>query len=425
MNRTFLPGLLIFLLLIMGFATFKPAIVTLAIPLVIYLLAGVYHSSRQVDLVAERSISAERIKTGDEVSVTLTVSNKGSAIEDLLLEDQIPAGLQVSEGSPRRLLSLPAQASFKWTYTLQGQRGYYGLGKVHAVAMDSLGLMRIERDLPTEGQLYILPPVLRLRRVDIQPRRTRIFSGTIPARQGGSGVEFFDVREYQQGDSPRWINWHATARHTQNVFSNEFEQERAADVGLILDGRHQTNYLGQHCIFEYSVLAAASLADTFLSAGNRVGLLFYGRQISRTTPGYGKIQGERILYDLSRLVPGDSQSFLNELYIPRNLFPSRSQLVLISSLIPDDYDTLVALRMRGYPILVISPDPVSFEANKLAQSKNTRLAGRILRLQRNMLFRRLRGAGIRVVDWDTSQPFEKVAKGELERRMLLPRGELR
>ena len=129
-------------------------------------------------------------------------------------------------------------------------------------------------DLPTDGQLFILPPVLRLRRVAIQPRRTRIFSGTIPARQGGSGVEFFDVREYQQGDSPRWINWRATARHPQNVFSNEFEQERAADVGLILDGRHRTNDFGDRSIFENSVLATAALADTFLNAGNRVGLLF-------------------------------------------------------------------------------------------------------------------------------------------------------
>jgi uncharacterized repeat protein (TIGR01451 family) len=424
MNRTFFLALLIFLLLFVGLATLQPSIVALALPPILFLLAGLWRFPEEVHLRAERSLSAERVKTGDEVTVTLTISNLGSALEEVLLEDQVPDGLEVTEGSARRLGSLPAGGSVTWTYTLRGRRGYYGLMKVRATICEHLGLARLEQDLPTDGQLFILPPVLRLRRVAIQPRRTRIFSGTIPARQGGSGVEFFDVREYQQGDSPRWINWRATARHPQNVFSNQFEQERAADVGLILDGRHRTNDFGDRSIFENSVLATAALADTFLNAGNRVGLLFYGRQITWTMPGYGKLQGERILHDLSRLEPGDSHAF-SELYVPRHLFPSRSQLVLVSPLLPEDYDTLAALRMSGYHVLVVSPDPVSFEAVGIAETRPNLLARRIVQLQRALLLRRLRGAGIHVVDWDTSQPFEKTAKRELEQRMILPRGVLR
>jgi hypothetical protein len=36
--------------------------------------------------------------------------------------------------------------------------------------------------------------------------------------------------------------------------------------------------------------------------------------------------------------------------------------------------------------------------------------------------RRLRGMGIHTVDWDVSQPFEQVAKRELERRPAQVRG---
>jgi uncharacterized repeat protein (TIGR01451 family) len=421
MNRTYFLALLVFLLLFIGLGTLRPSVLALALPLVIYLLVGLWRAPEDVHLQAERSLSAERVKTGDEVAVTLKVTNTGSALEQVLLEDQVPFGLDVVEGSVRRLVALPAGGSVSWTYTLRGKRGYYGLRKVHATISEHLGLRSLEQDLPTDGQLFIQPPVLRLRRVAIQPRRTRIYSGTIPARQGGSGVEFFDVREYQQGDSPRWINWHATARHPQNVFSNQFEQERAADVGLILDGRHKTNDLGDRSIFENSVLATAALADTFLNAGNRVGLLFYGRHITWTMPGYGKVQGERILHDLSLLETGDSQNF-SEIYVPRHLFPSRSQLVLISPLIREDYDTLAALRMSGYHLLVVSPDPVSFESAGMAETPTNLMARRIVRLQRAVLLRRLRGAGIHIVDWDTSLPFEKVAKRELEQRMVLPRG---
>jgi uncharacterized repeat protein (TIGR01451 family) len=400
------------------------SIVALALLLLLYLLAGLWRAPELVYMQGERSLSAERVKTGDEVTVTLKVSNQGPALEEVLLEDQIPGGLEVVEGSARRLGSLPAGGSVTWTYTLRGRRGYSGLRKVRATVGEHLGIARLGQDLPTDGQLYILPPVLRLRRVAIQPRRTRIYSGTIPARQGGSGVEFFGVRGYQQGDSPRWINWRVTARHPQNVFSNEFEQERAADVGLILDGRRRTNDFGDRSIFENSVLATAALADTFLNAGNRVGLLFYGRQITWTMPGYGKLQSERILHDLSRLESGDSHNF-SELYVPRHLFPSRSQLVLVSPLISEDYDMLAALRMSGYHLLVVSPDPVSFEAGGMAETRANLLARRIVQLQRAVLLRRLRGEGIHVVDWDTSQPFEKTAKRELEQRMVLPRGVLR
>ncbi|HEY5158277.1 MAG TPA: DUF58 domain-containing protein [Anaerolineales bacterium] len=424
MNRTFILTLLIFLLIFAGLVTIQPPIIALSFPLIFYLLAGIWQAPDRLDLRVERISSAERVLTGNEVTITLKVSNQGKALEEVLLEDQIPDGLVVSDGSKRHLITLSNGETTTWNYTLRGRRGYYGLKKVRATASETLGLVKVGQDLQTDGQLFFLPPVLRLRRVAIQPRRTRIFSGTIPARQGGSGVEFFDVRDYQKGDSPRWINWRATARHPQNVYSNEFEQERSADVGLILDGRRRTNDFNNRSIFEHCVLATAALADAFLNAGNRVGLLFYGRQIIWTMPGYGKLQSERILHDLSRLEPGDSQNF-NELYIPRHLFPSRSQLVLISPLLDEDYDVLAALRLRGYPLLVVSPDPVSFEAGGLPKIKTYLLAMRIASLQRAALLRRLRGTGTRVVDWDTSQPFEKTAKRELERRSVSPRGDLR
>lgn len=418
MRRAYLLALLIFGLLLVGLAAAQARLLAMVIPLAVFLLIGVASLPDALDLQVERNLSAERILSGDLVTVTLTVTNRGSRLGQVLLDDHIPAGLTVADGSSRRLVSLGAAASITWSYTLSGQRGYYSLKKLSATAWDALGLVALTQEVPTDGQLFVLPPVLRLRRVAIKPRRTRIYAGTIPARQGGPGVEFFDLRPYQSGDPQRWINWRVTARYDQDLFTNEFEQERSADVGIVLDGRRRTNEIGMRSIFEHSVLAAASLADAFLHAGNRVGLLFYGRQIAWTMPGYGKLQGERILHDLSRLEVGDSLTF-NELYLPKHLFPSHSQLVLVSPLTGEDYESLSALRVRGYHLLVVSPDPIAFEAASLAQTTTTLLASRIARLQRAVLLRRLRGAGIQVVDWNVSQPFEKVAKRFLEQRQVL------
>jgi uncharacterized protein (DUF58 family) len=66
--------------------------------------------------------------------------------------------------------------------------------------------------------------------------------------------------------------------------------------------------------------AAAALVDTFLTAGNRVGLLLYSQYLSWTFPGYGKIQRERILQALARAEVGDSQVFSDLMYLPARLF---------------------------------------------------------------------------------------------------------
>jgi uncharacterized protein (DUF58 family) len=421
MSRTFITAFLTYLLILAGLAVLSAPLLALAFPLFLYLLVSLWRVPGETHLQVERRLSAQRILIDDVVKVTLEVTNLGAGLEELLLEDLLPPGLEIVAGSARRLVRLPSSRSVTWTYSLRGKRGSYALNRLRVTARETLGLVAVRQLIDTGSQLFVVPPVLRLRRVAIQPRRTRVYSGSIPARQGGPGVEFFDVREYQTGDSPRWINWHVTARHPLGLYSNQFEQERVADVGLILDGRRRSNEFGRSSIFEHSVLATAALSDALLNAGNRVGLLFYGRHIVWTYPGYGKLQGERILHDLSRLEPGDSEVF-SELYVPRNLFPARSQLVLVSPLISEDYEALVALRTQGYHLLVVSPNPVSFELATMDRTEAMLLAARIARLKRIVLFRRLLGVGIQAVDWDTSQPFEKVAKQYLERRPILPRG---
>ena len=266
------------------------------------------------------------------------------------------------------------------------------------------------------GQLFILPTVLRLKNVTIRPRQTRVYSGTIPARVGGPGVEFFGVREYQPGDPPHWINWHASARHQHAIFSNEYEQERVADVGIIVDGRQRTDLLRVgHSLFEHTVNAAAALADAFLSAGNRVGMLVYGQYLHWTFPAYGRVQKERILQALARARTGESQVFSDLGNIPTRLFPANSQLVLVSPVVDDDVKTLVHLRSRGYQVMVISPDPVAYELSALQENEEIHMAARIVRLERRLLLNRLKRAGIQIVDWDVNQPLDRVIKSRLGR----------
>jgi uncharacterized protein (DUF58 family) len=144
--------------------------------------------------------------------------------------------------------------------------------------------------------------------------------------------------------------------------------------------------------------------------------LIYSHYLHWTLPGYGKLQRERILHALSQASPGASQIFDGLQYIPTRVFPSESQIVLVSPVVEDDYSTLVQLRARGYQVLVVIPDPVSFEESflsdrggKLAKG-DVELAARVVRMERDLLLGRMQRAGVQVVEWNVMQPFDQAMR---------------
>jgi uncharacterized protein (DUF58 family) len=172
-----------------------------------------------------------------------------------------------------------------------------------------------------------------------------------------------------------------------------------------------------HSLFEHSVTAAGTMCDAFLTTGNRVGLLVYGQFLQWTWPGYGKLQRERILHALSHAAPGASQVFDGLQYLPTRMFPIESQIVLVSPLVEEDYLPLIQLRARGYQVMVVSPDPVTFEITHLPEEAEVQLAARIVRMERELMLNRVRRAGVQVYEWNVSQPFDQAALRFFGRRL--------
>ena len=366
MSRAQLLSLLIYGLVLAGLTTLQGALLVLALPLLLYLGAGLINRPTGVRLGVERALDAVRVLEGQPVRVRVTITNRGAPLENLLLEEVVPPGLQVIDGETRGVVALGAGDSVELAYSVVGPRGLYGFSDVRASARDAFDLQLHQLVERAGGRVFILPRVEKLPQAMVRPRRTRVFAGLVPARRGGPGVEFFGVREYQPGDTRRWINQRVSARFDEALYVNEFEQERAVDIGLILDARHVTNVLGgNRSLLEQSVEAAATLADAFLTNGNRVGLFIYGGSVNWTFPGYGRVQRERILQALARARIQQSQVFEDLDLLPARLFPVRSQLVVISPLRLEDVDDIVHLRARGYRVLLVVPDPVDFEAQAL------------------------------------------------------------
>ena len=83
---------------------------------------------------------------------------------------------------------------------------------------------------------------------------------------------------------------------------------------------------------------------------------------------------------------------------------------MVSPLKPGDLGPLVRLHSLGYELLIVSPDPVHFEAVKYQRGKYPEfdLAQRMAIIERTLLIRRLKRAGINVIDWRVEYSLDQV-----------------
>jgi uncharacterized protein (DUF58 family) len=407
----------IFGLLLVGMATLQGKVLLLALPLITYLVVAILNSPGRSKIQVERSLSARVVEQDSTLQVQVKLQNEGAAIDEVYFEETLPPGLSCETGELRRLSTLAVGSGLENELTLRASRGKFNMHQVIVDSREHFGLFESLREYATVGDLQSVPEIPRLRKLRIRPRQTRGFVGPIPSRSRGSGMIFWGVREFHLGDALRQINWKVSSRHEQSLYTNEFEVERIADVGLILDARTSANMtLGHETLFEHSVLATAALAEAFLEDGHRVSMLIYGYGVERVYPGYGKIQRERILHALAGAETGSNYALENFRYLPTRLFPAQSQLVVVSPLNQRDHGAFVRLRKSGYEVLLVSPNPVEFEARAFEDSALLHQARRLARLERDLSLRRLTRLGIQVVDWSVDQPLEKAVQAALGRQ---------
>lgn len=404
----------------------------LAMPLLVYLAVGYVFApvvpappeddsavervplASEVNLSLTRHLSVPRIRTGQPVELELSLTNTGSAFDELCVSGGLPPGVVLLEGPEEAVLALAPGESVLVKQVLQARRGEFEFPVLPVQISEAFGLFSVERELYAGARLVAEPHGESPRSLPLRPPQTRGFAGPVLARQGGRGTDFFTVREYQPGDSLRQVNWKATSRAPRAIYTNMFEQQRIADVGIILDAREHSGLHGKlGNLFEYSVRAAVTLTEPILKAGNRLGLLVYGPGMESVFPGYGKVQQRRILRALSRAGSGHNFALETLAHLPTRFFPAGSQIILISSLQPEDPPQVAHLVSLGYGVLVISPDPLVFEAPDATEAD---LAWRVARAERAFSLQRLERAGVRVLNWDVRQPLAPLLQVALRRR---------
>jgi len=415
-KKTFLLVFILCGLFIAALVARNGNLLLLAMPFLVYLLVGLIQAPGELTLISERTMDKASIVAEQAVDARVFIKNSGKGLANLHLKDTLYPSMIVLEGQEWQRLSLGAGETTELNYRFTVGRGVYSWKSVHAGASDPFGLFDLEYEIPAFGEILVLPAPMKTRAAMLKPRFTLHAPGPNPARLAGSGTDFWGIREYRPGDSLRQLNWRLKARHPQKMFTNEYEREEIADFGLILDTRKFSNADAmEEALFEYSVSAAASLSESFLKNGNRVSLLVYGRPINTVFPGYGKKHLNILLRILAQAKLGAYVPFNYLEYFPARLFPTRSVIVIFSTVHPRDLDVYTRLRAYGYEVLLISPDPVEYAARLLPSSELNTLAFRAARIERVVLLKRLLKLGVKVVDWQINNPLETVVHETLDR----------
>jgi uncharacterized protein (DUF58 family) len=409
--KTLTLWLMIWVLLLAALLSRNSDLAWLALPFLIYLGTGLLQAPTRhsVRLQAVRTLKKTAAGQADarQIEVQVTVSNQGAPIPNLTLEDVLPAGAQLCAGKTGLRAALPGGADTLLSYSICDSRGSYAWETIRARVCDPFDLFSLELALPARAAMQVQPEYAQYRRLPLRPRGTLHSPGSIPARLGGNGVDFWGVREYQPGDSLRWLDWRLAARHPNPLFTREFEQEEIADIGLILDARQKTDVprpAGGDSLFEHSVSAAASLAEAFLHEGHRMSLLSINGSTQAVFPGYGKVQLNRMLRFLAQIKPGANNQADSLEFLPVHMFSSHALLVVISSLTQNDWPLFPRLRACNYQVLLVSPNPYDFVAQMFGEDRLSRMALRAARLEHQLLLRDIAALQIPVIDWHVSQP---------------------
>ena len=410
--------------LAIGLLAKRPSLLMLAAVAVAFTAYPQLTDSPDPMVEIERRVAPESPDANELIEVKTTLRNAGDeTLYDLRLVDGVPPMLSVEDGSPRRGTALRPGGETTIEYSMRARRGTHRFRPTIVLARDASGATEIETTVVEETTIECGS------RVPEVPLRglSRHRSGRLVTDDGGRGLEFHRVKEYERGDSTSRIDWRRYAR-TGEFISMEFRKEQLADVVLCVDARevaYRASTEDEPHAVAHATDAAERIADTLFETDHRVGLAAVGRELCWLPPGSGRdhaVRFGRLLAThegLSVIPPRETEPAIvsdgersdttidgagdrgaERSEIDRQLSTILTQLhgrtqVFFLTPLCDDESSRIAQRLEhsGCAVTVLSPDVTTDET----------VGGRLARIERQNRLASLHGSGVPTVDWDPDE----------------------
>jgi uncharacterized protein (DUF58 family) len=141
--------------------------------------------------------------------------------------------------------------------------------------------------------------------IELRTRRlvTSLFSGEYRSVFRGQGIEFSEVRAYEQGDDFRAIDWNVSAR-MGTPYVKTFEEERELTLLLVVDRSGSVEFGRPRQKADLAVEVAAVLALAAARQNDRVGAVLFASGIDEVVPPRkGRPHALRVIRDVIAYQP--------------------------------------------------------------------------------------------------------------------------
>ena len=190
-----------------------------------------------------------------------------------------------------------------------------------------------------------------------------LFTGEYRSVFRGQGIEFAEVREYQQGDDFRAIDWNVSAR-MGHPFVKTFMEERELTLLLIVDQSGSLHFGRPYTKAGLAVEVAAVLALAAARHNDRVGaLLFADTPEYVVRPAKGRAHALRVIRDLVAFAPrGRGTNLGGALRYAAKLLRHRAIVVVLSDFRAEGWEEALAQVAARHEVVAITvDDPREYE----------------------------------------------------------------
>ena len=316
-KRFYVTGvLLVALFIIAAFvpALMLPARLATALFLALLLVDGIMLFGQRNGINARR-VTAERYSNGDENRVELIVENNYAFRVQANIIDELPAIFQIRDFSIE--ISIEARSETRQKYLLRPvKRGEYHFGKINVFVRSFVGLLERRYAVPAQQMVKVYPSFFRLKNVEFlsfADIRNRL--GLKKIRRMGYNKEFEQIKDFEEGDEIKSINWKASARR-HKLMVNQYQDERAQHIYCAIDmGRSMKMPFNEMTLLDYAINASLTLSQVVLKNNDRIGLITYADTIHSVVPSDRKnTQLTQILETLYNQETQFNESGLDTLY---------------------------------------------------------------------------------------------------------------
>lgn len=212
----------------------------------------------------------------------------------------------------------------------------------------------------------VTPEVLKhVKGIELRARNlvNTLFGGEYRSVFRGQGIEFAEVRAYQDGDDFRAIDWNVSAR-MGHPFVKTFMEERELTLLLIVDQSGSLHFGRPYTKAGLAVEVAAVLALAAARHNDRVGaLLFADAPEYVVRPAKGRAHALRVIRDLVAFAPrGRGTNLAGALRYAAKLLRHRAIVVVLSDFRAEGWeDALAQVAARHEVVAITVDDPREYQ----------------------------------------------------------------